>query len=115
MLITAYRLSLNSILTTKSYEIAPTCTNFRAEGLKGLTYKVGGEVEFVELVSRLQQAGNQAGHQDLLPQLVDVCGSSLTAGHLHRPLVCVCYNADGLSYGLIQNWMLQRTEMIIHQ
>lgn len=87
--------------------------NIIVERLRGETYKVRRHVEFVELVSGLQYAGNQAGHQDFLPQLVGVCGSSLTAGHLHCPLVCVCYNADSLCYGLIQNWMLQRTEMVI--
>lgn len=57
---------------------------------------------------------HQAGHQDFLPQFVGLCGSSLTAGYLHCPLFRVCYNADGLGYGLVQNGMLQRTEFHIH-
>lgn len=75
--------------------------------LEGATYKVGWEVEFEELMSGLQQTGDQTRHQHFFSKFVDICCSSLTAGHLNRPLVCVCYNADSLSYRLIQDRMLK--------
>ena len=75
-----------------------------------VTHKIGWEVEFVELVGRLQQAGDQGGHQHLLPQLVDVRGPPLAAGHLHCPPVRVGDDAHRLRYGLVQHRVLKGSE-----
>lgn len=81
--------------------------------LNVLTYKVRRKVELVELVGGLQDVGNQAGHQNFFSQLGYVGDSPLAAGHLDRPLVCVCDNADGLGNRLIQYRMLHRTNRIL--
>ena len=73
---------------------------------RDVTHKIGREVEFVELVGGLQQAGDQGRHQHLLPQLVDICGPPLAAGHLHRPAVRVGDDAHRLGYGLVQHRVL---------
>lgn len=74
------------------------------------THEVWRQVESVELVRGLEQVGHEVGHEHFLSQLFG--GSSLAAGHLHAPLICVCDNADSLGDGLIQHRMLHNKKTL---